>query len=176
MNVLLLSALVEGVRSHGAVTSPKPRNAIDGAVHPWNSTVPSTATMPFMFYCAHPDAESDDPRKVTGSNGQACFFFNNGCDISCDECDGQTGQVVHPQMKWTGAGPRPPWDGKGWVPENINQTGKRPDGECSGLPPPWMTSTRPPSDADCCRQAAFGSPSARSPSARQPSATRATAP
>ena len=31
-------------------------------------------------------------------------------------------------MKWTGAGPRPPWNGKGWVPQNINQTGKRPDG------------------------------------------------
>ena len=28
--------------------------------------------------------------------------FNNGCDISCDTCDGSTGQVVHPKWTWTG--------------------------------------------------------------------------
>ena len=28
--------------------------------------------------------------------------FNNGCDISCDSCDGSTGQVIHPRFNWTG--------------------------------------------------------------------------
>ena len=27
-----------------------------------------------------------------GSAGQACFWFNNGCDISCDKCDGMSGK------------------------------------------------------------------------------------
>merc|ERR1712185_423859 len=99
--------MVAGAQAHGAVTIPRPRNAIDGRVAPWNATVPSNADMPFMFWCAHPDSGASDPRKVTGSNGQACFFFSNGCDISCDECDGQTGQVVHPNFEWKGGGERP---------------------------------------------------------------------
>ena len=78
--VVVLLGMVAGVRAHGAVTIPRPRNAIDGRLAPWNATVPSNADMPFMFWCAHPDSEATDPRKVTGSNGQACFFFNNGCD------------------------------------------------------------------------------------------------
>ena len=31
-------------------------------------------------------------------------------DISCDECDGRTGQVVHPKFIWTGTGPAPDWE------------------------------------------------------------------
>ena len=27
---------------------------------------------------------------LTGSNGQACFWFSNGCSIGCPECDGST--------------------------------------------------------------------------------------
>eukprot|EP01046_Picozoa_sp_COSAG06_P103263 COSAG06_NODE_49433_length_325_cov_0.964602_1_plen_41_part_10 len=41
-----------------------------------------------MFWCAAPDKDSADPRKVSGKAAQAWFFFDNGCDISCDECDG----------------------------------------------------------------------------------------
>jgi|EP01047_Picozoa_sp_COSAG01_P002531 hypothetical protein len=62
-----------------------------------------------MFWCAAPDKDSADPRKVSGKAGQACFFFNNGCDISCDECDGQTGQVVHPRFIVNGSGAPPSW-------------------------------------------------------------------
>ena len=62
--------------AHGAVTHPPPRNALDADVAPWNGTVPTE--MPFMFWCTKPLAGSEDPRNVTGSNGQACFWFNNG--------------------------------------------------------------------------------------------------
>ena len=79
-SLLLLGGMAAYASGHGAVTHPRPRNAIDGRVAPWNATVPSNKDMPFIFCCAHPDSESTDPRKVTGSNGQACFFFNNGCD------------------------------------------------------------------------------------------------
>jgi hypothetical protein len=89
------------------MTQPPSRNAIDGGVHPWNGSVPES--VPFMFWCASPDADAADKRKVSGKPGQSCFFFNNGCDISCDECDGQTGQVVHPRYIHTGTGDIPSW-------------------------------------------------------------------
>ena len=53
---------------HGAVSIPRPRNAIDGNVYPWNSTVPEE--MPFMFWCTIPSTDTNDPRNVTGKNGQ----------------------------------------------------------------------------------------------------------
>lgn len=35
-------------------------------------------------------------RALTGRNGQACFWFSNGCSIGCEECDGTTrGPGVH---------------------------------------------------------------------------------
>ena len=46
---------------------------------------------------------------MSGANGQACFWFNNGCDISCDHCDGRTGQVIHPKFVWNGIGEPPDW-------------------------------------------------------------------
>ena len=121
--------------AHGAVTHPRPRNAIDGGVAPWNGTVPAADKMPFMFYCAHPDSSVDDPRNLTGSNGQACFFFNNGCDISCDECDGSTGQVVQPHFEWGGVGPIPPFAGAGFRATNTNHSIRPPrrDGSTSRL-------------------------------------------
>ena len=33
-------------------------------------------------------AQPADPRHLTGSNGQACFWFNNGCDIGSEKCGG----------------------------------------------------------------------------------------
>ena len=78
--LFLALAFITEVSAHGAVTIPKPRNSIDGGVHPWNGTVPGVKDMPFMFWCAHPDADATDPRNITGSNGQACFFFNNGLE------------------------------------------------------------------------------------------------
>ena len=70
------------------------------------------------------------------ANAQACFFFNNGCDISCDECDGQTGQVVNPRFNWTGPGPVPPYvdpTGHGFVATNTNASASRSDGTTGGL-------------------------------------------
>ena len=80
------------VAGHGAVTIPPPRNAIDADVPPWNLSVPPLP-LPFQFWCAIPSAEAagENEHNLTLRNGQACFWFNNGCDISCDECDGSTG-------------------------------------------------------------------------------------
>ena len=95
-SLLLLGGMAAYASGHGAVTHPRPRNAIDGRVAPWNATVPSNKDMPFMFWCAHPDSESTDPRKVTGSNGQACFFFNNGCDSK----SAAVAALHHPAPAW----------------------------------------------------------------------------
>ena len=72
---VLLVLVPSAVSGHGSVSIPPPRQAIDGTIAPWNGSVPSA--IPFMFWCAVPDAGTDDPRNVTGRNGQACFWFNN---------------------------------------------------------------------------------------------------
>mmetsp|Transcript_20430 Transcript_20430/g.53178 ORF Transcript_20430/g.53178 Transcript_20430/m.53178 type:complete len:419 (-) Transcript_20430:197-1453(-) len=95
MTISVVVATAASVLGHGSMTIPRPRNAIDGTVAPWNGTVPAYP-IPFDFptWCATPDASSNDPRHLTGAAGQACFWFNNGCDIGCDKCDGQTGQKI----------------------------------------------------------------------------------
>jgi len=121
MRFIILLSAVGRACAHGAVSQPRPRNAIDGSVHPWNKSVPEV--VPFMFWCAAPDAKSGDARKVSGANGQACFWFNNGCDISCEECDGSTGQVIHPQFIYNGSASAPPaWGGSGIFPDPKQAT------------------------------------------------------
>lgn len=53
-----------------------------------------------------------------GTNGQACFWFSNGCDIGSGSCDGNSGQVIPcctPKFKLTGNGsvPPDPWGAEG---------------------------------------------------------------
>jgi len=78
------------VRAHSAMTSPRPRNAIDSNEKPWGGPVPHP--LPFEPWCPIPSIEAFgvDDRNITGNNGQACFWFSNGCAIGCDECDGST--------------------------------------------------------------------------------------
>ena len=98
------------------MTIPKPRNTVDGDTAPWNGSVPQYP-IPFNApnWCAVPQAGTADPRNITGSHGQACFWFSNGCDISVDKCDGNTGQVI--QAKWTYDGPK--GQNNGWTSEGI---------------------------------------------------------
>ena len=32
---------------------------------------------------------------LNASNGQACYWFSNGCTIGCDKCDGSSNHVSH---------------------------------------------------------------------------------
>jgi len=85
------AALLPLVSGHGAITFPPPRNAIDSDELPWGGKVPTP--VPFEPWCPMPseDATVSDPgRNLTGANGQACFWFSNGCAIGCGECDGNT--------------------------------------------------------------------------------------
>ena len=66
------------VDGHGAVTIPPPRNSIDADMAPWNGTMP--AKIPYIPWCPFPSAAAAgrDPRNLTGSNGQSCYWFSNG--------------------------------------------------------------------------------------------------
>ena len=80
MLVVCLS-LLPLAASHGAVSQPKPRQAIDGTLAPWNGSVPDPIPFDTPNWCARPTNSSGDPRHLSGSNGQACFWFSNGCTI-----------------------------------------------------------------------------------------------
>lgn len=121
---ILLGAVVALVAGHAAVTHPKPRQAIDGTIPPWNGPVPDPIPFTTPNWCAHPDPTgphfANDTRGLSGSNGQACFWFNNGCDIGCDRCDGVTGQKIPCCTKkflFKGNGTVPSWGGEGIVPD-----------------------------------------------------------
>ena len=87
---VLLAALVGFAAAHSALTIPQPRNAIDSDEQPWGGPVPHP--LPFQPWCPIPSrsAVNKDDRNLTGSNGQACFWFSNGCAIGCEACDGST--------------------------------------------------------------------------------------
>ena len=74
---------------------------------------------PHTSRCEYPSSVSKDPSGIyTGGNGQACFWFNNGCDIGCDKCDGVTGQKIpccNTKFLYVGNGTVPSWGGEGIV-------------------------------------------------------------
>ena len=118
--LLLVAGWLRSVAAHGAVTHPKPRQAIDGSLAPWNGSVPDPVPFDTPNWCAHESAVSTDWRNLSGSNGQACFWFSNGCDIGCDKCDGDTGQKIpccDTKFLYAGNGTVPSWGGEGIVPD-----------------------------------------------------------
>lgn len=103
--------------AHGSVVTPPPRNAVDKDLAPWNGTVPCSVNK------SCPSVETDTgwcpvpgkDGKASGQNGQACFYFSNGCAVGCDTCDGSSrGPIPHcgyepskpckPQKNATGTG------------------------------------------------------------------------
>ena len=89
--VLCFVGRFRATKQHGSITYPPPRNAIDSDEKPWSNPVP--LSVPFEPWCPFPSATasaSDPGRNLTGANGQACFWFSNGCAIGCDSCDGST--------------------------------------------------------------------------------------
>jgi hypothetical protein len=71
--VLGAAAFLPGVFSHGALISPRPRNAVD----------------------AYVGVNAQACSNLTGDachNGQAAFWYSQGCFIGCDECDEASGR------------------------------------------------------------------------------------
>eukprot|EP00656_Telonema_subtile_P001283 TRINITY_DN10590_c0_g4_i1.p1 TRINITY_DN10590_c0_g4~~TRINITY_DN10590_c0_g4_i1.p1 ORF type:complete len:434 (+),score=70.86 TRINITY_DN10590_c0_g4_i1:45-1346(+) len=111
---LLLLATIEMASGHAAMTSPKPRNSLDGSLSPWtNWSYPCDSThqgdMCAIGFCedgkncqgscAMP-ARDGIPNSLTASNGQSCYWFSNGCTVGCDECDGTVNHVGHGQQQF----------------------------------------------------------------------------
>ena len=91
-----------GARGHGAIVFPKSRNAADGALSPWKDwywkpgmTENGTDANVGSF------SESGNHTEASyASNGQACFWFSNGCTIGCDSCDGTNNHPGHGQQEF----------------------------------------------------------------------------
>ena len=91
MRAAVLSAHLALASAHGMMTFPKPRNAIDGAVAPFagwgwvpNNTACNSSDCKYYGFnngigaCPH-SAKNGTPGALNGSNGQACYWFSNGC-------------------------------------------------------------------------------------------------
>ena len=80
----LVALLVRRVASHGAVVFPPPRNAVDSDVMPWAGAVPRDppGVESATGWCP---AWSEREGKVTGQNGQSCFWVRR-VTIRCGVC------------------------------------------------------------------------------------------
>ena len=87
---VLLLGCATSATGHGAISWPPSRNAVDGrgprALSPWKDGRTKNPP-PFGGYnlCAVPG--SKDPKTVLTTNGQACYYFSNGCSHGCPQCD-----------------------------------------------------------------------------------------
>ena len=95
-HIFIFICTLSCVWGHGAVVSPPPRNNIDHTVSPWSDgvprPVPAVSNPDEGYWCPVPNG----PSSLSASNGQACFWFSNGCSIGCPECDGKTrGPSIH---------------------------------------------------------------------------------
>lgn len=99
MKLLLLPGIAAG---HGAMSFPKPRQSLDGALAPWSKwRYPGDA----IKFCEHGKDcagacpisahKAGAPDALNASNGQACYWFSNGCTIGCDKCDGTNNHFGH---------------------------------------------------------------------------------
>ena len=110
MRLSALLALASTAAGHGAITFPKSRNAQDGALEPWKSWhwkpgykepkgVPPVGSFSEKGNGTQASCAISAKNGVTGasdaSNGQACFWFSNGCTIGCDTCDGTNNHPGH---------------------------------------------------------------------------------
>eukprot|EP00729_Bicosta_minor_P008934 gene8934-1856_t len=112
---MLSATRFAAVAGHGAMTFPRSRNAYDGTLAPWSSwsypcdrthqgdncTITGVVGVDAKHYAqiggACPISAHDlhAAGKLNASNGQACYWFSNGCTVGCNSCDGTTSHVGH---------------------------------------------------------------------------------
>eukprot|EP00040_Diaphanoeca_grandis_P016385 m.84522 g.84522 ORF g.84522 m.84522 type:complete len:365 (-) comp25761_c0_seq1:150-1244(-) len=94
-----IASIIASIDAHGAVVNPPPRNAVDKNLLPWSGPVPPhpPSVESKTGWCPVPDKDG----KVSGQNGQSCFWFSNGCSIGCDICDGSSrGPIPNGGPEW----------------------------------------------------------------------------
>lgn len=93
---------------------PKPRNALDMNLAPWQDWgYPCDAThqgpqCAITFCTDGKNCEGSCPVSardgttghLAASNGQACYWFSNGCTVGCEECDGTTNHPGRGNQRW----------------------------------------------------------------------------
>jgi len=79
----MLLCLVSGAAGHGAMVAPLSRNAIDRFLH-----ADVNASGRHLQHCGCANATTGKCR-----NGQACFWYSQGCTIGCPSCDNVTGRM-----------------------------------------------------------------------------------
>ena len=108
------AALVVSCVGHGAMSFPRPRNSLDGALAPWsNWSYPCDETHAgpdcALGFCEDgKDCQGSCPisshsgakNALNASNGQACYWFSNGCTVGCDACDGTQNHVGHGNQRF----------------------------------------------------------------------------
>ena len=87
------------------MTFPRPRNALDASLSPWRNW--SYPADPIHFDYNGNDTAGSCPKSTHDgaaadlvSNGQACYWFSNGCTPGCAACDGTTSHVGHGTQAW----------------------------------------------------------------------------
>lgn len=92
----------------------RPRNALDGGLAPWTKWAypcdrnHSGADCAIHFCTAGTQcqgacplaAKNGKPGSLNASNGQACYWFSNGCTVGCESCDGTTNHVGHGKQQF----------------------------------------------------------------------------
>mmetsp|Transcript_33210 Transcript_33210/g.86951 ORF Transcript_33210/g.86951 Transcript_33210/m.86951 type:complete len:374 (+) Transcript_33210:25-1146(+) len=84
---LLAVGVVAMAPGHGSMLLPPPRNAIDAELPAWaNASHPMTGTIePYNCRCTNGTSPC--------ANGQACFWFSQGCTVGCARCDGNGSRI-----------------------------------------------------------------------------------
>ena len=121
MRLLSGAALIAGASGHGAMTFPRPRNALDGDLALWQDwNYPcrdgQKGSSCSIKFCGKPPNATQDPNtcvgtcpvsahsgeenRLTGSGGQSCYWFSNGCTVGCSKCDGTSNHVGHGGQKF----------------------------------------------------------------------------
>jgi len=107
--IFSLLFLIRQINGHGAMVFPKPRNSLDGALSPWldwaypcdethqgeNCKISFCETGENCQGSCPVTARNGVKNALNASNGQACYWFSNGCTIGCDKCDGSNNHLGH---------------------------------------------------------------------------------
>ena len=92
--LLLLLVAPQQADGHAAMVQPRPRNAVEGSIYPWNGSVPDfepvsgsnegmSTWCPIASGIGHGVADSS----LSGINGQSCFWFSNGYACNGDNTE-----------------------------------------------------------------------------------------
>jgi hypothetical protein len=83
--LVVLPALLATVEGHASLVVPRPRNAVDHDLPPWNGPAPNSSAWDHHVdtpIC--PIAAGDGTMDgLSLRNGQACYWFSHGCTIQC---------------------------------------------------------------------------------------------